>query len=237
MQVMIAVKSGVIRRDDKTRLMIRKGVTTAHEGSEIVRDHPHLWGRLDVTFPCDDIVSAAAEDANLSHSQALRDLYEGLTERGYDIQEGTAPEDVPAQVVALALSAIDHPRGGEALLGETHTPETVSKVRAGLSQAIAGLTEESATGIIAALQNQGILFRERTDGGGAEPEPAAAADADPGETGGPGTMPDDVVDPSTKEGRAAIRTWAEDHGFEVSTSGPLRQEVLDAWTADQGGRG
>lgn len=204
MQVMIAVKSGVIRQEGKTRLMIRKGVTTAHEGSDIVRDHPHLWGRLDVTFPSDDIVSAAAEDAGLSHSQALRDLYEGLVERGYDIQEGTAAEDVPAQVVALAFSAIDHPQSGARPEGPVGTEP--------------GCTHPEC------------ILDHPHDG------PAQLAPADPGETGGPDTMPDAVVDPGTKEGRAAIRTWAEDHGFEVSSSGPLRQEVLDAWAADQGGR-
>lgn len=225
MQVMIAVKSGVIRQEGKTRLMIRKGVTTAHEGSDIVRDHPHLWGRLDVTFPCEDIVSAAADDANLSHSQALRDLFEGLSERGYGIQEGTAPEDVPAQVVALAFSAIDHPHGGGVTrLGEGEQGEVVTS----------GAGREYLVGV----NDGGWKTYTPVDGG--DPEPAADADADnvadPGETGEPGMMPDDVVDPSTKEGRAAIRTWAEDHGFEVSSSGPLRQEVLDAWAADQGGR-
>lgn len=60
-----------------------------------------------------------------------------------------------AREVGLALGA--HPLD----VGETHNDRTLEKVRVGLSKAIMGLTEQSATDIIAAMQNAGILFRER----------------------------------------------------------------------------
>jgi hypothetical protein len=43
----------------------------------------------------------------------------------------------------------------------TYDDGTLDKVRAGLSKAITGLTWRSAAEIIAAMQNEGILFRER----------------------------------------------------------------------------
>ncbi len=51
-----------------------------------------------------------------------------------------------------------------------------------------------------------------------------------------GTMPADVVDPTTKEGRKAIRDWARDAGLDVSANGPIPQDVVDAWARAQGGR-
>lgn len=114
--VMMAVRSGVIRREGQTLLVVRKGVTTAHAGADVVRDHPHLWSRLEVTFPVGDEVTDAAADARLSHTQALRDLYAGLVERGFELPEGTPADDVAAAVVDLALRAIDAAGGGDLLV-------------------------------------------------------------------------------------------------------------------------
>jgi len=45
----------------------------------------------------------------------------------------------------------------------TYDDTTLDKVRAGLRKAIMGLTDQSCTDIISAMQNQGILFRERAE--------------------------------------------------------------------------
>jgi len=106
-KVMRAIKSGVIRQEDgRPRLMIREGETTAHADNPIVREHPHLWAEMTVDFPSDDIVAAAADDANLSHTEALRTLLAGLVERGYQLPDpdSVPAEDVPDMVVRIALN-------------------------------------------------------------------------------------------------------------------------------------
>lgn len=45
--------------------------------------------------------------------------------------------------------------------GEYYTGETLAKVRAALASCIAGMTEENGSQLINAMQNAGILFRER----------------------------------------------------------------------------
>jgi hypothetical protein len=260
--MIVRAKLGAVvrRRDGGPRVMVRKGVTTAHAGSEIVRTHPHLWEPIAVDHPVEgaELTDAAVEAAGTSHTEALRAIAEGLSARGYDLVAASR-EEVPSQLVALVFSAIDHPRAR----GETHDPGTLDKVRAALSRAIMGLSEDSATGIIGEMQNAGILFRERTEGP-APTEPGCehpkcildhphagpaqlsadvpgvgtvtAVEDDPGQTGGPDVTPDDVVDPTTPEGRKAIRAWARDYGLDVAASGPIPQDVVDAWAQAQGGR-
>jgi len=48
--VMIAKRTGLIRGLAGTR-RVRKGVTTADDGADIVRTHPHLWEPLRVDYP------------------------------------------------------------------------------------------------------------------------------------------------------------------------------------------
>jgi len=48
--VMIAKRTGLIRGLAGTR-RVRKGVTTADDGADIVRSHPHLWEPLRVDYP------------------------------------------------------------------------------------------------------------------------------------------------------------------------------------------
>lgn len=215
MDVMIAVRSGVIKREGHSRLMIRKGVSTAHAGAEVVRDYPHLWGPLGVEFPAGDVVTAAVADARLSHTQALRDLYAALVERGHDIPEGTPADEVAAAVVDLAVRALDA-AGGVTALGEGEPGEIVTS----------GAGREYLVGVDAG----GWKTYTPVDGGEPAPdEPDGPADEGEGE-------PADVVDPGTPEGRKAIRAWAKDRGLDVRDTGPLSQDIIDRWAHDQGGR-
>src|ERR1700749_5139506 len=200
-KVMRAVRSGVIRQEDgRPRLMIREGETTAHADHPVVRDHPHLWAEMNVDFPSEDMVSAAADDVNLSHTQALRDLLTGLAERGYQLPDpdSVAPDDVPDMVVRMVLN--------------------------NLPPCPAPVNEDDAP----AFGRAQVPARADQD------LPAGDEQDEQDEQGADETDQGPEVDPETKEGRQAIREWAEAHGYEVHTSGPLPQAVLDAWREDQG---
>lgn len=229
-RIMRAVRTGMIRRDGGTRLIVKKGVSTAHEGAEIVKSHPHLWEPIEVDFPVEggELTDAAVEAAGTSHTEALRSILNGLAERGYEV-DAESREDVPGALVALVFSVIDHPRGGGVpALGEGE-PGDVVYSGAGRAYRV-GVTDGG--------------WKTYTPVDGGEPGEAgpddtisqgAAADVDAGDQG----VPADVVDPTTKEGRQAIRAWAreqDDDDLRVSDSGPLPQHVVDAWAHAQGGR-
>lgn len=63
------------------------------------------------------------------------------------------------------------------------------------------------------------------------PHVGPAVLAEPATHAVPTEAADQVADPATKEGRAAVREWAEDHGYEPKPTGPLSKEVLDAYAA------
>lgn len=224
--ILRAKLTGMIRQQDgRSRFMVKRGVTTAHAGAEIARSHPHLWEPIEVDFPVEgaELTDAAVEAAGTSHTEALRAILRGLESRGYELR-AASEDQVPDQLVALVFSAIDHPRGGQfppqaeasVLLGRGVDPEPT--VPDGDQADTFDPDEpESAVGM-PAPGDQGTHDLE-----------------DDEDTDAAGT-PSDVADPTTKEGRAAIREWAGGHGFEVSSSGPIRQEILDAWAAEQGGR-
>lgn len=52
-QIMIAAKTGTVTLDGQRR-MVRKGVTTAHAGHELVDRYPHLWQPIQVHYPVDE---------------------------------------------------------------------------------------------------------------------------------------------------------------------------------------
>ncbi len=233
-RIVRAKLNAVVRRaDGGPRIMVKKGVTTAHAGSDLARSHPHLWEPLDVDYPVEgaDLTDAAVEAAGTSHTEALRAIAEGMAERGYDLV-AQSRDEVPAQLVALVFSAIDHPRGGGVTaLGEGEPGQIVTS----------GAGREYLVGV----NDGGWKTYTPVDGGEPEQVEPAGPDVDvstpaPGE---PGTHeldedePDDVVDPSTPEGRKAIRAWARDHDLDVAASGPIPQDVVDAWARAQGGRG
>lgn len=50
MEIVIAALPGTVVIDGQ-RQMVRRGVTTAHVGHEIVERYPHLWRPIDVDYP------------------------------------------------------------------------------------------------------------------------------------------------------------------------------------------
>lgn len=79
--VMIAKRTGRVRIGGSPRL-VRKGVTTADEGADIVRSHPHLWGPLEVDYPAtylawpDPPAGAAPADDGVKDVAELRADYD-----------------------------------------------------------------------------------------------------------------------------------------------------------------
>jgi len=49
-EIMVARLPGMVVIDGQ-RQMVRRGVTTAHAGHEIVERYPHLWKPIDVDYP------------------------------------------------------------------------------------------------------------------------------------------------------------------------------------------
>jgi hypothetical protein len=213
-QVMKAVRSGMIRQGEgRPRMVVTAGKTTAHAGSDIVRDHPHLWAPLEVDHPY-----TGGDDPD------------GRT-------VGANPE--PRRVEADPATA-----------GDFRPGDPVFNDRAGRVFGIAEVATEPPASEDDEVRH--VPAPDGADAGEQDPDGDPDEDTEPdvpdGETvgsdaeaagqGDPDEDPDEdsqtVTDPDTKEGRQAIREWAEDHGFEVHDSGPLPKAVLEAWRKEQG---
>lgn len=114
MNIVIAAQTGTVVLDGGRRI-VRKGVTTAHAGHELVTRYPHLWRPIQPDYPvgpADAAYADAVAGAGLPFAEALRALAQGLAERGYDIEvDGDAPI-TPTAVVEYALHVIDQWGGG-----------------------------------------------------------------------------------------------------------------------------
>lgn len=53
-EILMAVGTGTIDTDGG-RIVVKKGVTTAHAGHPLVRRFPHLWAPIKVDYPWSDV--------------------------------------------------------------------------------------------------------------------------------------------------------------------------------------
>lgn len=113
-QVMIAVQSGMVRKGaGGGRAIVKKGVTTAHAGADIVTRYPAMWAPIAVDFPAEgDVVDVSARAAGGPFFEALRRLAKGLEDRGFDLG-ATGADDVMVgeRVVDVALALADYQTG------------------------------------------------------------------------------------------------------------------------------
>jgi len=97
---MIAKRTGLIRGLAGTR-RVRKGVTTADDGADIVRTHPHLWEPLRVDYPAAFMAwpdpPAATVGAGSEHSR----IVDGLPHEG---EPDTAATPTDADLVDAAAT-------------------------------------------------------------------------------------------------------------------------------------
>jgi hypothetical protein len=110
--VLIAAKNAMVDIGGGRR-KIRKGETTAHAASWIVRDKPHLWRPIELDFPADDPEPAAeppvADEAVPEVSSATPDNPEAPE----GDQAGAEPEPAAKDVRAWARAeGLDVPARG-----------------------------------------------------------------------------------------------------------------------------
>lgn len=105
-RIMIAIKPGTVTIDGQRR-MVRKGVTTAHDGHDLVRRYPHLWKPITPDYPVNG-ADAASDGAvaellaglrarlHLDDDASMTEILDALDE----VLDGRGPDTVDATTLA-----------------------------------------------------------------------------------------------------------------------------------------
>lgn len=240
-QIMRAVKTGIVKDGPNGRTVIRRGESTAQAGHPIVTGHPHLWAPIRPDFPVEggevgagtspverrDVQALSA--AGIVWAEEIRRLAAGLADRGY-VVEGVEPDDptLPARVVDLALSVAEgaslanHPPVPSRVLARDEPCQDPEHCDVHAPQGPVG-TEPGCT-------HPDCILDHPHDGPAELATDAAVTRATVTEQDVP-ARDETPADPSTKEGRKAIREWAVGEGIEVAATGPLPADVLSQYEA------
>jgi hypothetical protein len=139
------------------------------------------------------------------------------------VKKGRSTADRGHQVVA------EHPDMWEPIRPQFAAPDAPDPVALAVADAVADVLTDAGHDVDPQSTLEDMLDQVRAllDPGAERSEGAASN----------GSESSSADDPSTPQGRAAVRAWAAEQGIEVAPTGRLSHSLVEQWERERGGAG